>query len=208
MMINITVLMCTVSLDLQLPACVIIHNQCLNTKLVSPIYFGNGAVCPKLSDQQIDIDAKMNASFEIYATQDDFESALLYKLQRYSKPNIQSDTNTLTTETNENKAKCVQIFIAWKMKESKPFIYAVLVEHIKEFIWNEDELRKLYDRSCGWLKEYDSTISDTWFIDDNMILETSFKVRGSKGNFELSIFIAEEEENYYAMRPLCINPKR
>jgi hypothetical protein len=198
-------LMHAVSLELQLSVCVTIHNQCSNTKLVSPVYFGNGAVCPKLSDQQIDIGAKMNDSFKINPTQDEFEGALLYKLQRYFESDDRYNVDVSTTETDENEAKCVQLLVAWKMKDSKPFIYVVLVEHAKEFTWDENELRKLYDKNHSRLKECDATISDTWFIDDNVALKTSFKVRGLKGDFELSMSISEENRDDDAMRPICVD---
>jgi hypothetical protein len=63
-MIIFIMLIYAVSLIFQLPAYITIHNQCLN-KLVSPVYFCNGIVCSKLSDQQIDIGTKMRASFKI-----------------------------------------------------------------------------------------------------------------------------------------------
>jgi hypothetical protein len=129
----------TVSLDLQLPSRVNIHNQCLNIKLISPVYFSNGAVCFMLSGQQIDIDTRMSASFEINATQDEFEDALLYRLQRYVESNDQNSVDTSATETNKNEAKCVQVLVAWKVKDFENSLYVVLVEHTKEFIWNEDE---------------------------------------------------------------------
>jgi hypothetical protein len=205
MMIAVIMLMYTISLELQLPALVTIHNPCSNIELVSPVYFGNGAVCPKLSDQQIDIGTEMNASFEIYTIQDEFEGALLYKLRRYS--DIQHTIDTSTKEDKENEEKCIQMFIAWKMKDSKPFVYVVLVEHSKEFIWDKDALRKLYNKNHNRLKEYNSIMPDIWLMDNDMVLKISFKVRGSKGNFELGISISEEERNDY-MRPLCVDFER
>jgi hypothetical protein len=206
-MLVVITLMHTVSLKLQLPACVTIHNQCSNIKLVSPIYFGKGTICPKLSSQRMDIGTEMDASFEIYATQDVFEGALLYNLQRYSESDDQRNIDILTKETNKNEAKYVQMFVAWKMEDSKPLLYLVLIEHTKEFIWNENELRKLYNKNHNRLKEYDDAIPDGWLIDNNMVLETSFEVRGLKGDFELSIFVSEEKRRDY-MRPLCIDLER
>jgi hypothetical protein len=78
-----------------------------------------------------------------------------------------------------------------------------LVEHAKEFTWNEDKLKKLYDANQGWLKKYDKTVSY-----DNMALKTTFKVEDLEGIFELSISISEEEGNMHAMRPLCIDFER
>jgi hypothetical protein len=206
-MMVVIMLMYTASLDLQLPACVTIQNQFPNIKLVSPVCFGNNAACPKLSDQRIDIDTGMYVSFEIYATQDDFEGALLYKLQRNIGSDDQRNTDTLSTETNKNETKCVQMFAAWKVKDSNPFLYVVLIEHAKEFIWNENELRILYNKNHNRLKKYDGTRSDIWLIDDNITLKVSFEVRGLKGNFELSISISEEE-GYDYMRPLCVDLER
>jgi hypothetical protein len=176
MMIVVTMLMYIVSLELQLPMYVTIHNRCLNTELVSPVYVGNGAVCPKLSSQQMGISAAMRASFEINATQDEFEGVLIYKLQRYS--DSQHNMDMTITETNKNEEKCVQMLIAWKVKNYKPFLHVTLAEHAKEFTWNESELRKFHDKNRSWLKEYDSTTSYPWFMNDNMALKTVFRVRG------------------------------
>jgi hypothetical protein len=195
-----------VSFKFQLPQCVTIHNQCSNIKLVSPIYFGNGATCPKLSDKKIDINAKMKACFEIYTIQDDFEVILLSELKIYS--NRQRNMNTLTTKTNSRETKCVQMLVAWKVNDFKPLVYVALVEHTKKLTWNEDKLKKLYDKNCGWLKEYDSATSYTWFMDDDMTLRTTFRVRNLKGILELDIYISEKKRDDYAMRPLGINLKR
>jgi hypothetical protein len=206
MMIVITMLIYTISLELKLSPCVTIYSQCSNIKLLSPVYFGNGATCPQLSSQQIDTSTKMIACFEINATQDDFEGALLFKLQRYS--DSQYDIDTSITETDKSGATHLHMLVAWKGKDSKPFLHIALVEHAKEFTWNEDELRKLYDKNRGWLKEYDNVTSNVWLMNNNMVVKMVSKVRGIKENFELSIFIYEEEMNKYAMKPLCIDLKR
>jgi hypothetical protein len=206
MMIVVVMLIYTVSLKFQSPTSVIIHNQCLNIELISPVYFGNGVVCPKLSDQQIDINTEMKIRFEINTTQDEFEGSLLYKLHRNLHDQYSMDTST--TEDYNNEAKYVYMLVAWKMKDSKLFAYVALVEHTKEFIWNEDKLRKLYDKNHDLLEKYDDTISGTWFMNDNMTLKTVSKVSGSKGNFELSISISEDKKTGYAIRPLCIDLER
>jgi hypothetical protein len=195
----------TVSLEFQSSTSIIIHNQCSDTELISPVYFGNGAVCPKLSDQQIDIDAAMKIRFEVNTTQDAFEGALLYKLQR--KLLDQHDMDTSTTETHKNEINYVYMLVAWKMKDAKPFVCVVLVECAKEFAWNENKLKQLHEKNHDLLKKYDDTTSDTWFVGDNTTSKTSFKVKDSKGNFELSVFISEEEKDDYAMRPLYVDLK-
>jgi hypothetical protein len=181
-------------------------NLCSNIKLTLSAYFDNGAVSSKLSDQQIDIGTKMNASFDVNATQDDFECALLCKLQRHS--DNQYSTDIFTTGTNESNATHVYILAAWKVKGSESFKRVVLVEHTNEFTWDEDKLKKLYYKNHGWLEKYNDTITDTWFMDDNMILKTTLRVRGMRGSFELSISIYKEEKNEYAIRPLCVDLER
>jgi hypothetical protein len=150
----------------------------------------------------------MNASFEIYAAQDEFEGALLYKLQRYVESDDQCNMDTLTTETSENEAKYIQMFVSWKVEDSKPFAYVVLLEHGKEFIWNKDELRKLYNMNYSYLMTHNSTKSYTWLVDDSVVLETMFKVRISEGNFELSISISEGKKVICPARPLHVDLKR
>jgi hypothetical protein len=206
MMTASNMLIYAVSLKFQLAACITIHNRCSNTKLASPIYFGSGAVCSRLSNQQIDIGTKMKASFEINPTQYDFEVILLSRLKIYS--NGQHNMDTLTTKTKKKEAECVQMLAAWKVNDFKPLVYVVLVEHTKKLTWNEDKLKKLYDKNCGWLKEYDSATSYTWFIDDDMTLRTTVKVRNLKRILELDIYISEKKRDDYAMRPLSINLKR
>jgi hypothetical protein len=184
----------------------VIHHQFPGIELTSLLYYGNGAVCPQLSDQQIDIGTKRKYGFEIYAIQDDFVSALLFKLQRSTDGQCNMDAST--TETDKNVTRYVQMLVAWKVTDSKSFVYIVLIEHIKEFTCNEEALKKLYYENHDQFKEYDDTISDTWLVDSNVVLKTTFSARSLKKNFELSISISEEERNDYSMRPFCIDLER
>jgi hypothetical protein len=193
--------MYTVSLTLQLPPCVNILNLCPDIKLTLPVYFGSGAICPKLSGQQIGIGTNMKAHFEINTTQNDFKGALLFKL-RYS--NSRHNMDTPITETN--KATCIRMLLAWEVKDANLFMCVVLVEHSKELIWNEDKLKKLYDMNHDQFKQ--DTISNTWLVDNHTVLKTTFKVRGLKENPELSICISEEKKDDHAMRPLWIDATR
>jgi hypothetical protein len=206
MIITVIILTHAVSLYLQLPACVTIHNQCSNIKLVSPVYFGNGIVCPKLSDQQIDIDTAMRACFEINVTQNDFEYVLLFKLQRYSDSQHNMDTSTI--ETNKRETTYVYMLVVWRVKDDKFAVYVASVEHTREFIWNEDKLRKLYNKNYSRLNGYDDTISDTWLVDNNIVLKTTFNARVLERTPELSISISEEKKSDYAMRPIWIDTTR
>jgi hypothetical protein len=206
-MIVIIMLIYIVSFEFQLPAYIVIHNQCSNTKLISPVYFSNGAVCSELPDQQIDIGTKVRTGFRIDTIENKFEGALLFKLKRHVESYDQYNTDTLTAEINMNEATDVHMVVAWEVKNTKPFAYVTLVEHTK-VTWIEGKLIRLYYENHGRLKEYDDTISETWCIDDNMILKTSFSAGYLKGILELNISISEEEKDDYAMRPFHINPKR
>jgi hypothetical protein len=158
-MLIIVIMLIYVSLEFQLPACMVIHNQCLNTELMSSVYFSNGTICSELFNQQIDVDNEMKISFEIDTIKNKFESILLFKLQRHSKS--QSNIDTSNTEINKNKATHVHMIVAWKVKNARIFAYVALVEYAKEFTWNEDKLKKLYYKNHGRFKEYNDIISDT-----------------------------------------------
>jgi hypothetical protein len=202
----VIILMYTASLELQLLPCVNILNLCTNIKLVSSVYFGNGMTCPKLSNQRIDIDAKMNTSFEICAIQDEFEGALLFKLQRYSHDRYNIDI--FTAETNKKESTHAYMLVAWKVRDIYLFVHVALVEHAKEYSWSKERLKKLYNNHRDRLKKYNDTISDTWFIDDNMVLKTTFDANVLKRIPELSISISEKEKDDYAMRPFFIHLER
>jgi hypothetical protein len=88
------------------------------------------------------------------------------------------------------------------------FAYVALVEYAREFIWNEGRLNKLYYENHNRLKGCNNTISNTWFMDDNMVLKTTLNEIELKGRRELSISISEEEKNDSAMRPLRIDLER
>jgi hypothetical protein len=204
MMMVVIMLMYTVSFGLQFPSCVTIHNQCSDIKLISPIYFSEGVVCPKLSNQQIEIDALMNASFEISTAQSNFEGALLFKLQRYS--GIRHNIDTSNTETSENKMMEIYMLAAWKVKDFESFTYLALIDHTNEFTWNEDKLKMLYYENHNRLKRHRGAISNTWLMDNNTVLKIAFRIIGLEDP-KLSISIFEEKDDY-AIRPLCINLKR
>jgi hypothetical protein len=206
MMLITTILIFAVSLALQLPACMTIHNECSSIELASPVYFGNGAVCPKLSNRQIDIGTKKKACFEINATQDEFEGALLYKLRRSLRDQYNMDT--LTTEANKSETTYVYMLVAWKVKHSKSFVHVTLIEHTKKFTWNEERLKKLYYRNRSRLKKQVGTALNIWFINDNMVLKIAFRIRDLKRTPGLNISISDEEKDDCIIRPLCVDLKR
>jgi hypothetical protein len=129
---------------------------------------------------------------------------LLFKLQRY--PDSQNNLDIFTTKTTDN-TECVQMLVAWRWRHSILLVCTTLVEHAKEFTWKEDELMKLYNKNCSQLRRYGTECS-TWLMDNNMTLRMSFKAIELKANFELSIYISEQERDDYAMRPLWVDLER
>jgi hypothetical protein len=169
----------------------IIHNQCSNTRLISSVYFGNGTVYPKISDQRICIGTETKVGFEINTVQDDFEGALLFRLQRYSD---WYNINTSTTETNE--ATYIQMLVVCEMKDARSFVYVVLVEHAETFTWNEDKL-----------KRYNCFRLDAWIMHNNIVLKTTFSASDLGGVTVLNISVSEVRY-FRAMKALWIDTER
>jgi hypothetical protein len=219
-----------------LPAHLVIHNQCSNIEPVPLVYFRNGTVYPELSDswfingevfpkpfdQQIDIltelgvdfsidtdvVTELRVEFSIDTIENKFESVLLFKLKKHIESDEQHDIDTSTTGTDENEATHAYMLVVWEVKNAKSFAYVALVERIKEFTWDKDKLKEFYNKNYDQLKKYSDTISDTWLVDNDMILKAKSKVKSSKRNQKLSIYISEEKKSDHAMRPFCINIKR
>jgi hypothetical protein len=187
--IVIIMLIYAVSFILQLPACITIHNQCASIMLMAPVYFCNGAMNPKLFDHQIDIGTEASISFEIDTIRNKFESALLFKLEKHVKSDGQQNMNTSTTEVDKNETMHTHMLVICEANDAKCFAYVALVEDIKAFAWDEDKLKELHNKNCGWLKKHNDIVSDIWL-------------------FELNISISEEGRNDYATRPLYVDPRR
>jgi hypothetical protein len=197
-----------VSFKFQLPACITVHNQCSNTMLAAPVYFCNGVMSSKLFDQQIGIGTEAKTSFEIDTMKNKFESALLFRLRRHVESVDRHNMDTSVTENNKDEVLHIHLLVICEVKDAKSFVYVALIEDNKAFAWDEEKLKKLYDKNCGWLKKYNDIISDIWLMGDNMTLKIAFNVKDLKENFKLSISISEEERSNYAIRPLCVDLKR
>jgi hypothetical protein len=81
-MLKFSVLICVVSLALQSPVLLNIHNQCQGINLTSPVYFIHGGRWPIAPDQAIDVNAVMQNPIEFDAKQNILEGALVYRIQR------------------------------------------------------------------------------------------------------------------------------
>jgi hypothetical protein len=195
------VLIYPLSLSIPLSLELNIHNQCSNVGLMSPMYItGYGLESHRPPCYKVYVGDTMRSRFIIKSYLWSY-GVLIYRLQK--RQSYES------TETDEDISNAICLLVAWRISESNE-LYAdvLLLEHAKDFIWNEDKLNKLYYENDGRLKEYNGTISESWFMDDNMALRTILNARDLKGAPELSIFIFEEKKSNYVMRPFCINLKR
>jgi hypothetical protein len=134
--IYISLDICVVSLTLQSPVLLNIHNQCKAIYLTSTVYFIYGGTWHSAPDQEIDADAVMQNRLEFNSGQDILKEALIYKIQIQR---AESD------KSSYDAPKCIQLLVVWCVERTKElYISALLVEHDKEL--NEDKLRQLHQK--------------------------------------------------------------
>jgi hypothetical protein len=200
-LLMLIVLIYTISLLIPSSFKLNIHNQCLNVGLASPIYVTNdGLECHRAPDHKVYARDTTKSGFIINKSDDGSYGVLIYRLQvRQSHE---------STEICEDTSSAAQLLVVWRISESKElYADALLTEYTRTFTWNRGKLNKLYHENHDRLKKYANTISDTWLIDNNVTLKTTFSARDLKENLELSISISEERDEY-AMRPFCIDLTR
>jgi hypothetical protein len=188
LMVIYSMLIYIVSLTLQSAVDVTIHNLCADIELTSPVHFIKDAMCHILLPQHVDSESIMKISFRTSMDQDTFGGALLYRLQR------KEDTSTN-----------IRLLVIWGWKSYRFYSHVWLIEHESKFIWNEDELKRLYDT---YNSRYDIDFStEEWSLGDDMklriVCETSHK-----GDFEMNIAIFEEDYLLYPTKPLWIDSNR
>jgi hypothetical protein len=189
------VLIC-VSLVLQSPVSLNIHNQCQDINLTSPVYFIHGGKWHVVPDQEIDVDAIMRSRLEFDSGQDILEGILVYKIQRQ---HAKSD------EFVQDKSKNIQLLVAWHAEHTKGLhVRALLIEHDKEFNWDEDKLRELHQKCWCPLDAWANPTGSNWKLDDATMLTTTIKVMN--GDYRWDISISEEGDGIE--RPLWIDAER
>jgi hypothetical protein len=176
-----------------------IHNRCLNANLIFPVHvIDNNLECHKAPDK-VYAGNIMRSDF-IIKSGDKLYGALIYRLQRKQTHG--------STEISNNISNATHLLVVWDISTFKNvYIDVLLVESDRAFTWNEGDLRELHYRNLDQIKEYNGPTSNTWFMDNNMALKTSFKVRDLEENLELNITISEEKDGC-AMRPIWINTER
>jgi hypothetical protein len=173
------VLILVVSLALQLPLSLNIHNLCQDISLVSPVYFIHGGKWHITPDQEIDVSAVMRNCIGPDAEQDILEGALVYMIQRKH------------VESAHDESKLIWLLIAWNGEYTKGLhVHALVIEHNKRL--DEDRLKRLYQKHWPLLKARASTVKSNWALNDATMLATTIKV--ASGGYEWNIFISEERK--------------
>jgi hypothetical protein len=188
----------TVSLRIPLSFKLNIHNQCLHVDLASPIYvISDGLECHRPPDHKVHAGSTTKSAFMIESDNASC-GALIYKVEQIHE----------SAEIGKDASNAAYLLTAWSISESKELhANVLLIKHDEAFTWNKDKLGSFCYENCERLKEYTDTISDTWCMNNNTTLKTTFSVGDLRGNSELSISISEERDDY-AIRPLCVDLER
>jgi hypothetical protein len=193
--LRFSVLICVVSLALQSPALLNIHNRCQDIHLTSPVYFTRGEKWHIVPDQEINADAVMVNHLEFDSGRDILEGILTYRLRRH----VKSDKLI--------ESKNIQLLVAWYGGYTEGLhVRALLVEHDKEFNWDEGKLRRLHQKYWHLLDVLDNTTGIGWLLSDATMLATTVKAMNSK--YRWDIFISEGGQDNYVMKPFWIDAER
>jgi hypothetical protein len=138
------------------------------------------------------------ASFTTDILKIQFESALIYKLQR--KKNLESNVdNTKDTSTN------IQLLVIWRVRNFfDSYVDVILVKHSNAIIWDENKLMRL----CPMhhiIHKYNGIIKDTWILDDAAMLMTTLELEeGCSIEITISEGIRNEKTRVPLRVPSCI----
>jgi hypothetical protein len=191
------VFICFVSFALRSSVSLNIRNRYQVIKLTSPVHFIHGGKWYAVPDQEIDINAVMRDRIEFDSGQDVLEGALVYNMQRQ---------HTKSDKLIQNEPKYIQLLVSWRVECTKELhVHALLVEHDKEFNWDEDKLRRLYQKYWHSLKAWVSPITINWLLDDATVLMATVIIRN--GDYKWNVFISERMGDGIE-RPLWVDAKR
>jgi hypothetical protein len=147
----------------------VIHHQFPGIELVSPVYACDGATCILPPDQRVNVGSTMQTGFNINFFRKGLFGILMYEL-RSTK---QFNKNAIYSE---DEATCTQLFIIWKINDSKEFlVISYMIEHDKGYIWDKNNLMRLAKQ----YKLYDIQhvpVGATYLMRDNTVLMTRMNV--------------------------------
>jgi hypothetical protein len=149
-------------------------------------------------DQEIGSRDVMMNRLEFSSEQDILEGILVYKIQRQ---HAESD------ESIQDESKCIQLLVAWHVEHTKGLhVRALLVEHDKEFNWDEDKLEQLHQKYWHSLDAWVHSDGGNWILDDESVL--TLPVALTNGGYKFEIFISEEKKYINVMKPFWLDVER
>jgi hypothetical protein len=179
---------------------VLIHNQCSDFELVSPIYFGCNVIWFGSPDQKVDANTMTRTSFGKHAIKRKFASVLMYRLQRKRRIEINDQFNEGSTYT-EDTSTCLQLLLIWGYNDAYGFSgRALLIKHSNIITWNEDTLEKLHSMHLSLCRN-DIIIEDTWLLDNTTVLMTTSNWKGAGDEITISEGIRKDD----SMEPLWVS---
>jgi hypothetical protein len=180
---------------------VLIHNQCSDFELASPVYFGNNVTWHIPPDRKVDINTATEASFGRDVTKDECASALIYKLQR-KKRFESNDQFSVDNTFTEDAPTSLRLLVIWRfIDKSEVSLRALLVKHSNVITWDEDKLEKLHSMHLDLLRD-DEVVKDTWLLDDVTALMVI--LRWKSGRYITEITISEETREDDSEEPLWV----
>jgi hypothetical protein len=195
--------------------------------LVSPTYVGHNAIWIKPPGQNVDVNTTIKASFGRDINEYEFESALIYKLQR--KKRLESNDQSNEDDTSiEDTSTSIQLLVMWGSDNWHSLhIRALLIKHSSTVTWNEDTLEKLHSMHLAllnkvppidisgmprvdysiednsFIEEDRLIVEDTWLLDDAKVLMTTSKWKQNSSTFEIVISEGTREDG--TMEPLWVS---
>jgi hypothetical protein len=191
------VLIYTIRLDIWPSVKLNIYNQCLDVDLVSPIYITSyRSECHRLPDYKVRAGDTMRSSFIIKSDNWSY-GTLIYRLQR--KQTHES------TEIDKDTSGAIHLLVAWKLSGYKKlYVDVLLVEYDK--ILGKDNLKTLYHKNLDQFRWFHYPNMETWSLDDNVVLMTTFGIVNE--DRQLNIIISEVERHGYERTPVHIDLQR
>jgi hypothetical protein len=149
-------------------------------------------------DPEVNFNAAMKNYLGFDSGQDILEGALIYRIQRIQ--HVESDKSV------HDKSKDIQLVVAWHVEHKKELhVRVLLVEHDREFDWDEDKLRRLHQKYWHSLNTQTDPIKSNWLLDNMMVLTTTIKVMNEGYRWDISIY---EGSKSNVERPLWIDIER
>jgi hypothetical protein len=198
LLLMLIMLMYTVSFYIQQSFKLIVHNQCLNVGLVSPIYITDDDLeCYRAPDDKVYAGDIMKSGFTINKSLSESNGALICKLQM----------NQLheSAETDEDTSSVTHLLVVWRISEfDELYADVLLVEHDKKL--DKNNLKELHHKNCNQFSLCPVPVIETWLLNANTALTTAFEII-EKDNI-LNMIISKAGRDSCARTPAHIDPEK